>query len=273
MILLQFLKRYHLYIKCKSWFKNQPYKYSTPKRNLPIFLTVIHSAHSLSNEEVFILFKIASFIFIIDDYYDTLTPVKTVSNISPLINEMKEIIKINSDQETFIEFNTYLNNMLISMEIESTGKQFKNISDYMDVATQSVGLNIYNITLYGILERKFGKSVEGSHFQNKIMLLSSRYIRIINDLKSYEKEELEVKDNLLKIYRREVKLDRQETQLLLVDESKKIISELKSMDPISRNDQVFRISVLRYIMYINRLYKIQDFDSNFKLLKFFLLII
>lgn len=273
MIVLQFIKRISLYRKCNEWFKSLPDKY-TSSRNLPVFLTVLKSASFLTDGEIFVLFKIGSFIFIIDDYYDTHTGRKNFRHINPLIKDLKESVSQLVSSTRFSEFSVLLKRMIDAMEVESKGQIFKDTDKYMSIAKQSIGLNIYNIVLYALIEKKFPNITDiDEYYKEKIMFLSSKYLRIINDLKSYKKEKVESKDNLFKIYKRELNLEKVDIKNILKIESDQLIHELLNMKSLSKKVSLFKHSVINYILFIKRLYKVQDYDSDSKLLKFLLLIL
>lgn len=274
MLIVHLLKHISIYNKAKRWAK----KYSLINSHivLPLFLGVLLSYPKGNSNELLALFKLSTFIVVIDDVYDNnlfrtknmfnlLEKTEPISFTHPykkqlhvLYNDIKnsffEHIKEN-DRHLFV---SSVGDIINAMTIEMNVNSFNTVNQYLSISKKSVGLYMYNTALAMIMGINLNR--EKTTIM-RVIEYSSIFIRLSNDVRSYQKEIKEKKINSVGILVKKGMSDKEATKKIH-DYSVKNYNIVFNTKIKDKNVDVFRKNVLRYIDYIDRFYKYDDFRES-----------
>ncbi len=282
MLLIQFLRNKKTYQEYKNWLQRYKEIYNF-KRTLPIFCSVIISTSTKNEKYKLLLLKIGSWIYIVDDLFDD--RLKDWEDISgnlynldsknlyfKLLNDIRSDISNFFGDENLHKWDNYSKKMLVEMKNENYKQNYLSLEDYLNKSKHSVGLFIFTMIL-SLIEGVDIANFENKEDLNDLFNKSAIYIRLVNDLRSYQREIIEGKSNYILIMNKDVD-DIMRSKKQIESQTEIILKEIKDLKRTDRNFNNLEYGLYKFCKFINNLYKIDDFhNATSKKFAFFRLLI
>jgi hypothetical protein len=283
MMIIDLIKNLSTYYLCVEWQKKFQ---KSQKTVLSIFVVSFLSYVKGTKSEILVLFKLLQLIFAIDDVFDDKlfdpTPLDTElfskaarknenalrSQFLAFFDDIEaSLYQLVDDSDGRKQWRESVSEMINAMNDENKEENLLSLENYLEVSKKSFGLYMYNLGLALIMKIDLK---EDPFLLNTIFNSSARFLRLSNDIRSYERELEEGKINSIGIL-----INQGET----LESAKKKVREIADAEynSIARLYLVnphlspFIMNVLRYIDFTDKLYNCTDFRTS-KFSQFFKLL-